>query len=128
MAPKKELGNKAAEVEKERKKIRKLYKDLPEDRKNLAENLVDRVAFMAVSLRDMEAQINEEGKTQEMPQGDYTIQRAHPLLASYNAMIKNYTTAIKQLDSFITGAGGGLAKPGAQLLGWLGSGGGQGKK
>lgn len=119
---------KEKEIKKEAARIKKLYKDLPEERKKLAEKLIERAAFMAVSLAEMEQKINAEGQIVKMPQGDYEIERAHPLLTVYNSMIKNYTAAIKQLDAFITGANGGVAKPGQELLGWLGSGNGQNKR
>ncbi len=119
---------KEKEIKKEAARIKKLYKDLPEERKKLAEKLIERAAFMAVSLAEMEQKINTEGQVVKMPQGDYEIERAHPLLTVYNSMIKNYTAAIKQLDAFITGTGGGVAKPGQKLLDWLGSGNGQNKR
>lgn len=119
---------KEKEIKKEAARIKKLYKDLPEERKKLAEKLIERAAFMAVSLAEMEQKINAEGQVVKMPQGDYEIERAHPLLTVYNSMIKNYTAAIKQLDAFITGTGNGVAKPGQELLGWLGSGNGQNKR
>lgn len=121
------ISMKEASIRKEQLRIKKLYKDLPEDRKKLAEKLIERAAFMAVSLAEMEQTINTEGNVVKMPQGDYEIDRAHPLLPVYNAMIKNYTAVIKQLDALLTGAGG-IGKPGAELLGWLGSGSGQNKR
>nr|DAF05482.1 MAG TPA: terminase small subunit [Caudoviricetes sp.] len=114
-------------IKKEFSRLKKLYKDLPEDRKKIAEKLLERAAFMAVSLSEMEETINVDGNMVTMPQGDYEIDRAHPLLTVYNAMIKNYAAVIKQLDAFLTGAGG-VSKPGAELLGWLGSGNGQKKR
>ena len=121
------ISMKEASIRKEQLRIKKLYKDLPEDRKKLAEKLIERTAFIAVSLAEMEQTINEEGNVVKMPQGDYEIDRAHPLLTVYNAMIKNYTAVIKQLDALLTGVGG-IGKPGAELLGWLGSGNGQNKR
>ena len=37
------------------------------------------------------------GECGAMAQGSYTIDRAHPLLQQYNAMVKNYNATIKQL-------------------------------
>ena len=53
---------------------------------------------MLVSLEDMEAKISEDGLVVTMPQGSYEIERAHPLLQPYNAMVKNYNATIKQLN------------------------------
>ena len=98
-------------IKKETSRIKKLYKDLPENRKKLAEKLIERAAFMLVSLEEMERQINQDGNMVTMPQGDYEIERAHPLLTVYNAMIKNYTAVIKQLDAFFI-SDGANSKPG----------------
>ena len=56
---------------------------------------------MLVSLEDMEEKINEDGLVVKMPQGSYTIERAHPLLQPYNAMVKNYNATLKQLNDLL---------------------------
>lgn len=83
---------------KEQNKIKKIYKNLPKDKFEIAKKLIERAAYMLVSLEDMEAKINEDGLVVKMPQGNYEIERAHPLLQPYNAMVKNYNATIKQLN------------------------------
>ena len=83
---------------KEQKRITKIYKNLPPEQLEIAKKLIERVAYMLVSLEDMEAKINQDGLVVEMPQGSYKIERAHPLLQPYNAMVKNYNATIKQLS------------------------------
>jgi len=114
-------------VKKEAVRLKKLYKNLPDDRRKLAEKLIERAAFMGVSLSEMEQRIAAEGQVVKMPQGDYEIDRAHPLLSTYNAMIKNYVTAIKQLDSFLTPDKTTGGKPGEKLIEFI-TGGGLGGK
>ena len=70
---------------------------MPENWLKISEKLFERAAYMAVSLEDMEEKISEDGLLVEMPQGSYTIERAHPLLQQYNTMVKNYNATIKQL-------------------------------
>ena len=79
-------------------KIAKICKNLPKDRAETAKKLAERAAYMLVSLEDMEAKISEDGLVVVMPQGSYEIERAHPLLQPYNAMVKNYNATIKQLS------------------------------
>lgn len=86
-------------IKKERNRLRKIVKKAPENRAKLHEMLIDRAAFMYASLKYMEEKILSDGYVTEMSQGTYTIDRAHPLLDKYNAMVKNYITATKQLDS-----------------------------
>ena len=85
-------------TKKEQRRIAKLYKNLPKDRLEIVKKLIERAAYMLVSLEDMEAKISEDGLVVKMPQGSYTIERAHPLLQQYNAMVKNYNATIKQLN------------------------------
>ncbi|MGN1111799.1 MAG: hypothetical protein ACI4RP_01215 [Acutalibacteraceae bacterium] len=90
-----------ARQRKEQNRIKKLYKNLPKDRLEIAKKLIERAAYMLVSLEDMEAKINEDGLVVEMSQGAYKIERAHPLLQPYNAMVKNYNATIKQLNDLL---------------------------
>ena len=83
---------------KEQNRIKKIYKNLPKERLEIAKKLIERAAYMLVSLEDMEAKIAEDGLVVIMPQGNYEIERAHPLLQPYNAMVKNYNATIKQLN------------------------------
>lgn len=88
---------------KEQNKIKKIYKNLPKDSFEIAKKLIERAAYMLVSLEDMEAKISEDGLVVKMPQGSYEIERAHPLLQPYNAMVKNYNATIKQLNELSPG-------------------------
>lgn len=90
-----------ARQKKEQNRIKKLYKNLPKDRLEIAKKLIERAAYMLVSLEDMEAKINKDGLVVEMPQGAYKIERAHPLLQPYNAMVKNYNATVKQLNELL---------------------------
>ncbi len=83
---------------KEQNRIKKIYKNLPKEQLEIVQKLIERAAYMLVSLEDMEEKINADGLVVKMPQGAYTIERAHPLLQQYNAMIKNYNATIKQLS------------------------------
>lgn len=93
-----------ARQRKEITRLKKVYKNLP---KNVFENskkLIERAAYMLVSLEDMEEKIDADGLVVSMPQGDYTIERAHPLLQPYNAMVKNYNATVKQLNELLPDA------------------------
>lgn len=87
-----------ARQRKEQNRIKKIYKNLPKEQLELNKKLIERAAYMLVSLEDMEAKINADGLVVPMPQGSYQIERAHPLLQPYNAMVKNYNATIKQLS------------------------------
>ena len=84
-------------IKKEKSKIVKLCAGLSKEKSDIANRLADQAAFMCVTLNDMQCIINKEGKTITMSQGSYEIERVHPLLVQYNAMIKNYAAVIKQI-------------------------------
>lgn len=98
-----------ARTKKEQRRIAKLYKNLPKDRFEIAKKLIERAAYMLVSLEDMETKMSEDGLVVEMQQGGYTIERAHPLLAPYNATVKNYNATVKQLCEFLPGTDAEMA-------------------
>ncbi len=83
---------------KEYNRIKKIYKNLPKEQLEIAKKLIERAVYMLVSLEEMEAKITADGLVVTMPQGNYEIERAHPLLQPYNAMVKNYNATIKQLN------------------------------
>lgn len=71
---------------------------LPKDRLKIATGLIERAAFMAASLKELEAAINEKGYTDEYQNGE--SQRGTKKASEveiYNTMVKNYTAAIKAL-------------------------------
>lgn len=87
-----------SEKDKELRRIKKLFKEMPDNWKKVNEKLFIRAANMAVFLSEMEEKLATEGLIVSMPQGDYKIERAHPLLQQYNSMVKNYNATIKQLS------------------------------
>lgn len=93
-----------SEIEKELKRIKKLFKEMPDSWKKVNEKLFIRAANMAVFLSDMEERLVADGLIVTMPQGDYEIDRAHPLLQQYNSMVKNYNATIKQLSEALAPA------------------------
>ena len=87
-----------SEKDKELRRIKKLFKEMPDNWKKVNEKLFIRAANMAVFLSEMEEKLATEGLIVSMPQRDYEIERAHPLLQQYNSMVKNYNATIKQLS------------------------------
>ena len=78
-------------------KFKKIFANMPEDKKKINECLIERAVFMREKLADMEQRIDADGVIVSMSQGNYNIDRAHPLISQYNAMVKNYSAVIKQL-------------------------------
>jgi hypothetical protein len=81
----------------EERRLSRILKDVPKEQIQLTERLIERAAFMLVTLTDYEAQINSSGIITKMSQGSYSIDRENPALKGYNSMLKNYTAVIRQL-------------------------------
>ena len=78
------------------KELTELFKDLPSDQMQLVNPLIQRLAFMQITLEGMEDDIKANGSF-ELTKTRPSKLRERPVVKTYNAMIKNFNTAIKQL-------------------------------
>ena len=85
-------------VRKEELRLEKLIQKVEETKQKTALGLVRRAAFMKVKLEDLEADIAENGLTEEFSQGDQEpYLRERPTSKIYNQMNNSYQKIIKQL-------------------------------
>lgn len=99
MAKKKSKANR---IKAEKERLEKNYAELPDAKKQIAEGLIARAAFMRVELEDLEEDLAQNGWTEKFSQGDQKpYDRARPQGQTYNAMNGNYQKIIKQLDSML---------------------------
>ena len=96
-----EKTEKDKQIEKEYRRIKRLFGELSEKRKALADSQIKRAAFMRVALEELEETIKKEGTLDVFEQGEYSYNREHPALKSYNTTIKNYIAIIKQLNDML---------------------------
>lgn len=114
MAINKEI-TKDKRISAEKKKLEKLFKDL-EINLGGAEGkgvykvkdlpigrLIDRAAFMKVTLEDIEEDINENGYSEMFTQSENVppYPKRRSCVETYNTMVKNYTAVCKQLQEFL---------------------------
>lgn len=95
------MSNKTKEerINKEIKRLKKIFSDLPENVQSLCEGLINRAAYMRVTLEDYEADMDANGYVEQFTQSKDTepYERGRPVVSFYNTMAKNYQTIIKQL-------------------------------
>lgn len=91
---------------KELLKLNKIFKELPEDKKRLAESLIQQAAFMVSTLAELQEILNNDGAVELFEQGAQRMLREHPAAKTYNSMIKNYTTVCKQLMDMLPAENG----------------------
>ena len=93
---------KEQKIDKEEKKLLKLYKNLPKTKQTLVKPLIQNAAFMAVTLRELQEAINENGCVEEYQHGkNQSGKKATTEAQTYNSMIKNYTAIIDKLDKLL---------------------------
>lgn len=114
-------------IKKVESQLKRLLKsqNLDQDKLKTADGVIRRVAFMQVTLEDLEADINENGTTElfsQTPGIEY--QRERPASAIYNKLIKNYSTVCKQIfDLLPDSKANEIPKEGEKLMRFIAGGG-----
>lgn len=92
---------KEARIKKEKERLIKIYKVLPEKEFKTAEKLIDNVAFMSITLEDLMGIINNDDLVKTTVNASQTFIKEHPALTSYNKMYANFLKGIQQLSSLL---------------------------
>lgn len=89
-------------IKKEKNKIKKILSEVSESKIKLNEKLIENVAFMAVTLEDLQETINREGSVIVAKNGNgFDVTQEHPAQKAYVAMMSKYTPAMNQLMSLL---------------------------
>jgi geranylgeranyl pyrophosphate synthase len=84
-------------IKQEMRKLNKFFKNVPKDKQEMIQGLKEQAAFMYATLMELQEIINDEGPVELFEQGKQRLLREHPASKTYNTMIKNYSSVIKQL-------------------------------
>ena len=86
----------------EERRLARIFKDIDEKRKATTRGLINRAAFMRVSLEDLEEDLNKNGFTEWFSQGDQEpYQRERPAAKIYNTMNVSYQKIVRQLTDLL---------------------------
>lgn len=88
-------------IDLEIKRFDNIFKYLSEDKKQVAQRLIERVAFMTVTLQILEDAIKTKGPVYLFKQGSQQMIVENPAQKSYNAMINRYTSAYEKLFNLL---------------------------
>lgn len=88
---------KEVKIEEEKQKLLKVFQFLPEAKMKVAKRIIERVAFMKVTLKTLEDTINTKGPTYLFENGSQKMEVEHPAQKSYNTMINRFTAANEKL-------------------------------
>ena len=82
---------------KQLKEIEKILVKQSTEKSKLALSLLNEAFFCEETLTKLKKEVEEDGVTTTMCQGNYFITRENPALKGYNATLKSYQTLIKQI-------------------------------
>lgn len=79
----------------------KIFEYLQEDKKRIAQRLIERVAFMTIQLQILEDNIKTKGPTYEFINGKQRMIIENPAQKTYNTLINRYTAAYEKLFALL---------------------------
>lgn len=71
--------------------------NLHESKRNIAKELIKNIAFMSVTLEDLQELIKNQGPIVMFEQGSQSMMIESPAQKSYNTMVNRFTTATSKL-------------------------------
>ena len=92
------LIEKNNKIKKEKQMLEKIFKKIDKNKQKIVEKLIDNVAFMSISLDELKEDIKKYGIKEEYMNGKNQFGFKESVESkTYNTMLKNYMSAIKQL-------------------------------
>lgn len=89
-------------VNAEQKRLTGIYKTIEEKRRMTVRGLIERAAYMLVTLQDLEKDLDENGIWEMFSQGDQEpYERKRPAADFYNQINNSYQKIIKQLSDLL---------------------------
>lgn len=85
----------------ELRRLKKLYSDIPENKKELVDGLLVQASRLRVSLNQLWEDLQENGETEVFKQGNDAFKRERPESKIFTARDKNYQAIMKQLDALL---------------------------
>lgn len=93
---------KKKELIKDLKSLEEDIRSLPtENKKKIGFALLEKAMFLERQLKNLQEDIDTNGVTIPMQQGDYFITRANPSCNTYNSFLKQYIVIVKQINDML---------------------------
>ena len=94
---------KAKRIRKEENRLKKIYKNIKDEKKQTVQGLIQRAAFMRITLEDFEDDLDQNGFVEMFQQGinQDPYERKRPVADLYNTMNTSYQKIIKQLTDLL---------------------------
>jgi len=89
-------------IENEKKRLNRLILKADAKVKKAVKSLIENIAFMSITLQDLQDQINANGVVSEYQNGENQWgTKKSPEVEIYNSMLKNHMVAMRQLTDLI---------------------------
>lgn len=87
----------------EESRLRSIYQNIDKESKEIIDGLIQRAAYMRITLEDWEKDIDQNGYFEMFTQSEKTApyERERPVIRLYNTMNKNYQSIISQLSGLV---------------------------
>lgn len=90
-----------AAIKKEYERLKKVFAGIPAKKLAAADSLLQRAAFMAITLQILENQVKSDGPVIDFKNGKQQMKVENPAQKSYNTMINRYTATYDKLFSLL---------------------------
>lgn len=88
-------------IEKEADRLHSIFLGLPDNHREVAKELIERVAFMTIQLEILEDTIKTKGPTYLFKNGSQQMLIENPAQKSYNTTMNRYSSAYKELFNLL---------------------------
>lgn len=89
---------KEKKIKKEINRLKKIFKDIPKEKKDVSISLINNLAFMTVTLEELQDHINLNGVTSIYQNGENQWgMKKSPEVEIYNTMVKNHSVVANKL-------------------------------
>lgn len=103
MTKEEQLEAKKKKIEEEKKRLKKLFVGTDKNTLSAAMGLIDRAAYLRISLQEYEEDINQNGVTEKFTQSTKTepYDKERPIVKIYTNLGKNYQSTIALLNRML---------------------------
>lgn len=88
-------------IEAKKKKIKRLFREMPPEKRQFAEGLINQFAVTSVTLERLADEINNGDLIEDFVQGAQKLRRESPALRAYNTTIKSFSALTNQLVALL---------------------------
>lgn len=86
------------QISAELRKLKKLFEDVPANKRDLCDGLIQNAAFMAVTLKELQTEVIANGAVISCQSGNgFDTIKDNPAQKAYTTMVSRYTDVINRL-------------------------------